>query len=114
MPFLQNQKVKLLRIYLTDKMTVDNMPAHEYILQAAQKSGITGASVFHGVAGYGTHMKIHTIGLLHLSDSLPVIIEIIDTEEKITNFVKNIENKIEHGLMITEDVTIAFYKRCDK
>ena len=114
MPFIQNQPVQLLRIYLTDKMMIEGNTASEYLLKTAQEYGITGASVFHGVAGYGTHMIIHSLSLLHLSDSLPLVLEIIDTEIKIAEFIKKIENKVEHGLMTTEEVNIAFYKRCEK
>jgi PII-like signaling protein len=114
MPFIKNQSVQLLRIYLTDKMMIDGHSASEYLLEAAKEFKITGASVFHGISGFGTHMVIHSQTLLHLSDSLPVIIEIIDTEEKITGFIKIIENKIQHGLMTTEEVKIAFYKSCEK
>ncbi|MEI6520956.1 MAG: DUF190 domain-containing protein [bacterium] len=114
MPFTTNQSVQLLRIYLTDKMMIDGNTATEYILKAAKEFKITGTSVFHGISGYGSHMIIHSQSLLHLSDSLPVIIEIIDTEEKIAGFINIIENKILHGLMTTEEVKIVFYKRCEK
>jgi PII-like signaling protein len=114
MPFTIKQPVKLLRIYLTDKMIIEGRNAAEYILYEAKKSELSGASVFHGVAGFGSHMIIHSLSLLHLSDSLPVVVEIIDSEDNIMKFIQNIEDKIEHGLMTIEDVTIAFYKRCVK
>ncbi len=114
MPFIKNQMVKLLRIYFSDSMTIEGKNAAEYIMKESQKYGLAGVSIFHGVAGYGSHMVIHSLSLIHIAGNLPVIIEIIDTEDKLTEFINNIEDKIEHGLMTMEDMKIAFYKKCGK
>lgn len=74
---------KRLRIYVNETDRIDGATLHEALVRKAHELGLAGASVFHGVSGYGAGSRIHTTKVLRLADDLPVVIEIIDSDEKI-------------------------------
>jgi PII-like signaling protein len=66
--------------------------------------------VFRGLAGYGAHSRVHTAKILRLSSDLPIVIEIVDTFEKIEQFMPIIDGAIQEGLATLENATIRFYR----
>ncbi len=106
--FLGNKKV--LRIYIDNSDTYEGEPLWQYLVQQAQSEGLAGATVFKGSAGVGAHSQLHTFEIWALSQTLPVIIEIIDDEEKIIDFVNRYDTAIDEGLVTLHTVEVLRYK----
>ncbi len=107
-------EAKLLRIFIGDSDKLGHKPLYEEIVFSAKKHGLSGASVLRGVMGFGANSRIHTAKLFEISTDLPIIIEIIDYEDKIDSFVEIVENMIEQtnsGALITlERADVIRYK----
>lgn len=76
----------------------------------SDKHGLAGATVLRGIEGFGAHSRVHTAKILRLSEDLPVVIEIVDTREKIEAFLPEIDGAIPEGLATLEKVEIRFYR----
>lgn len=100
----------LLRIFIGESDKHDGMPLYEWIVRQARELGLAGATVLRGIEGFGAHSRIHTTKLLRLSEDLPIVIEIIDTQEKIERFLPVIDRAIAEGLATIERVHIRFYR----
>ena len=85
-----NSVAKLLRIFIGESDKYHGKPVYEEIVLKARESGLAGATVIKGIMGFGANSKIHTSKLLTLSEDLPLIIEIVDTLEKIESFIPTI------------------------
>lgn len=96
---------KLIRIFLGESDKVNHQPLYEALVRAAREKGLAGATVLRGVEGYGADSRvIHTAKILRLSEDLPIVVEIVDTEEKIKSFLPDVDRLIEEahcGAMIT-------------
>ncbi|TCK03403.1 DUF190 domain-containing protein [Phorcysia thermohydrogeniphila] len=101
---------KLLRIFISLEDKFEGKPLWEYILQLVKENGLAGATVFKAVAGIGSHSELKTFSVWRLSQNLPVVVEIIDREEKIKEFLKVIDSIIEEGLVVLEDVEVISYR----
>jgi PII-like signaling protein len=101
---------KVLRIYIDSADTFDGKPLWQYLVHQAKAEGIAGATVFKGVAGMGAHSQVHTFEIWALSQKLPVVIEIIDQETKITDFLRKYDDAIQEGLITLHDVQVVRYK----
>jgi len=102
---------KLLRIFISEKDKHNSKPLYEEIILLAKKHGMTGASAIKGFIGFGVKSHIHTAKLLELSENLPIIIEIIDSEEKINSFLQVVDEVVKDGLVTLESVnTIRYLK----
>lgn len=116
----ENKKHARLRIYLSTTDTYHNKTLYEYIIQLAFKQDMYGATVIKGITGYGaSSRKIESSKFLEFSSKLPVIIEIIDENERILNFFENtikpLIESIEKGSIVTiEPVEILIYKHGKK
>lgn len=102
-------KAKRLRIYISSTDKFRHTPLYEEIVFAAKKSGIAGATVLKGIMGYGASSEIYTGKLWELSEKMPLVVEIIDSPEKIDTFFDSIKPMFEatgKGHMITVDETI--------
>jgi len=101
---------KLLRIFIGESDKHDGMPLYEWIVREAREQGLAGATVLRGLEGYGAHSRLHTAKILRLSTDLPVVVEIVDTEEKIEAFLVAIDPAIGEGLATLEKVEVHFYR----
>lgn len=101
---------ELLRIFIGENDKYKGKPLFEWIVRQARQFGLAGATVLRGLEGFGAHSRVHTAKLLRLSSDLPVVIEIIDTSEKIEQFLPQIEDAIKEGLATLEKVRIRFYR----
>ena len=99
---------KLLRIFIGEQDRREHMPLYEWIVRKARARGLSGATVLRGVEGFGARSVLHKAHLLDLSADLPIIIEIIDTEEAIESFLLEIDDAIEDGLATVERVEVRF------
>ena len=104
------QEGKLLRIFIGESDRHDGHPLHEWLLQRAREQGLAGATVVRGLSGFGAHSRMHTAKILRLSEDLPIIIEIVDTAEKIEAFLGTVDGAIDEGLATVENVNIRFYR----
>jgi PII-like signaling protein len=98
-----------LRIYLGASDQWRGAPLYAAIVQEARKHGIAGATVMRGIMGYGAHHAVHEAHLLHWTNSLPVVVEIVDTPEKVDTFLPYLDNMIQEGLVTLSDVEIVSY-----
>lgn len=101
---------KLLRIFIGEHDKHGHEPLYEWIVHKARESGLAGATVLRGLEGFGAHSRLHTAKILRLSSDLPIVIEIVDTEEKIESFLPMIEDAIGEGLATVERVEVRFYR----
>jgi PII-like signaling protein len=103
------EKALLLRIYIGESDRFDHHPLYEAIVLKAREQGLAGATVLRGPMGYGHSSRLHTAKVLRLSEDLPMIVEIIDREEKITAFLPLLDDMVEGGLISLEEVRVLHY-----
>lgn len=101
---------KLLRIFVGENDKHEGRPLYEWIVQRAREQGLAGATVLRGIEGFGAHSRLHTAKILRLSSDLPIVIEIVDTEEKIESFLPLIDDAVGEGLATIEKVEVRFYR----
>lgn len=105
---------KLLRIFVGEQDTHQGKPLYQWLVEEARSQGLAGATVLRGMEGYGAHSRLHTAKVLRLSIDLPVVIEIVDTEEKIEAFLPIVDDAISEGLATVERVEMRFYRSREK
>ena len=105
---------KLLRIFIGESDKAGHQPLYEAIVFEAKKQGLSGATVTRGIMGFGANSKVHTVKLFEISSDLPMVVEIVDTEEKIRSFIKVVEHLFEAtksgGLITVEKAEVIRYK----
>ena len=97
-----------LTIYVGDADKHGRKSLHLAIVELLHDEGISGATVLHGIEGYGAHKQIHTARILDLSGDLPVVIVAVDLPEKIEAVLPKLDEMIGQGLVTTEDAQIVF------
>jgi uncharacterized protein len=109
-----NPSAKLLRIFLGESDKYHQQSLYEAIVFEAKKQSLSGATVTRGIMGFGANSRIHSAKLFDISSDLPVVIEIVDTEEKISKFIKTVEDFFEEtksgGLITIEKAEVIRYK----
>lgn len=100
----------LLRIFVGESDKHEGTPLYEWIVLKAKEFGLAGSTVLRGIEGFGAKSRIHTTKILRLSEDLPIVIEIIDTIEKIEEFLPLVDEAITEGLATVEKVNIRFYR----
>jgi len=102
-------QAKLLRIYIGETDRWHGQPLYMAILLKAREMGLAGGTVFRGIAGYGANSVIHTANILRLSEDLPVVIEIVDADEKIQAFLPVLDEMVKEGLIVMREVEVIKY-----
>src|SRR3569833_1341460 len=100
------QDAVLLRIFIGESDRADHQPLYEAIVLKARELHLAGATVLRGSMGFGKSSRLHTAKILRLSMDLPLIIEIVDAEEKIQNFLPALDEMIKGGLITLEKVRV--------
>jgi len=100
----------LLRIFIGESDRHNGNLLYEWIVSKAREEGLAGATVMRGMMGFGAHSRMHTFKIERLSQDLPIIIEIVDTRDKLEKFLSLIDNEIEEGLATLEQVQIHLYR----
>ena len=100
----------LLRIFLGESDQHEGRPLYEWLVHRAREAGLAGATVLRGLEGFGAHSRVHTAKVLRLSTDLPVIVEIVDTIEKIEAFLPVVDAAVREGMATVENVDIRFYR----
>ncbi len=101
---------KLLRIYIGESDVYEGKPLYEAILHLARREGLAGSTVIKGFEGFGAASRIHTAKLLRLSEDLPILIEIVDAEDKIEAFLPHLDKMVTEGLVTMEKVQVIMYR----
>lgn len=101
---------KLLRIFIGEADKWQGQPLYEAIVHLAKKEGLAGATAIKGFLGFGCKSHLHTTKLLRLSEDLPVIIEIVDAEEKINKFLPLLDPMVKEGLITLEKAQVILYR----
>lgn len=100
----------LARIFLGESDRAEGMPLHAAIVRRARAAGLAGATVLRGLEGFGAHSRIHTARILRLSEDLPIVVEIVEREERLLPFLEEIEPLITDGLVTLEKVRVILYR----
>ena len=100
----------LMRIFIGESARFEGKPLFEWIVLRARQEGLAGATVMRGMMGFGPGSKLQTTKILRLSQDLPVVIEIIDTQDKLEPFLKIIDPVIQNGLVTLEKAYIKLYR----
>jgi PII-like signaling protein len=101
---------KLVRIFLGESDRWKHQPLYIAIVEAMRAAGLAGATVFKGIVGYGAHSVVHAARIVDLSSDLPIVIELVDTEEKIEAFLPTLDEMVSEGLVTIESVRVIAYK----
>jgi uncharacterized protein len=99
----------LLRIFIGEDDRFGEHPLYEAIVLKAREHGLAGATVLRGPMGFGHSSRVHTAKILRLSEDLPIVVEIIDREEKINAFLPALDGMVKGGLVSLEEVRILRY-----
>jgi len=99
----------LLRVFIGEDDRFDGKPLYEAIVLKAREQGLAGATVLRGPMGFGHSSRLHTAKILRLSEDLPVVVEIVDSEENITAFLPLVDRMVAGGLISLEEVRILRY-----
>lgn len=99
----------LMRIFIGESDKYGHRPLYEALVELFRSRGFAGATVLRGVAGFGAHSVYHTDKLLRLSLDLPIIVEVIDSQEKIDAIMPTVDEMMQGGLITLEKATVIHY-----
>ncbi|QAT50098.1 DUF190 domain-containing protein [Caproiciproducens sp. NJN-50] len=106
---------KLLKIYIGESAGHHGEPLYHTIIKKVKELGLAGATTVRGIEGFGANSVIHSVRFLTLSEDLPIVIEVVDTEEKISRLVDLLDGTITAGVLMTlQDVEIIKYEKAQK
>ncbi len=101
---------KLVRVFIGESDTYDGKPLYQAIVERIRREHFAGATVIRGIEGYGASSRLHTARILRLSEDLPVIIEVVDTEERIDELLPILDEMVGDGLVTVEKAHIITYR----
>jgi len=104
------QDAVLLRIFIGESDRADHKPLYEAIVLKAREMHLAGATVLRGPMGFGKSSRVHTSKIIRLSMDLPLVIEIVDSEEKIHTFLPILDTLVGGGLVTLEKVKVVHYR----
>ena len=100
----------LLRVFIGETDSYKGKPLYEQIVLKARELNLVGATVVRGIMGFGADSRMHTAKILRLSEDLPIIIEIVDTEENLQKLQPFLDEAVEEGLITLEKVKVIKYR----
>jgi PII-like signaling protein len=101
---------KALRIYIGESDTWHGRPLYQAIVRRLRAEGLAGATVLRGIEGFGAHSRLHTTRILRLSEDLPLVIEVVDREDRIRSTLPMLDEMVTEGLITLEDVEVLVYR----
>jgi hypothetical protein len=104
----------LLRIFIGESDMHEGVPLYERIVRRARELHIAGATVLRGVMGYGASSRLHTAKLLEISEDMPMVVELVDTEEKLNLLLPFLRENVRGGMMTLEKVKVLHYLHGEK
>ncbi|MHB8865571.1 MAG: DUF190 domain-containing protein [Pirellulaceae bacterium] len=109
-----SEEGQLLRIFIGESDTWEGKPLYQVIVMKARELGVAGATVLRGPMGFGANSRVHTTKLLELSADLPIVIEIVDTAEKIQELLPFLDDAVLEGMITMEAVRVLRYRHNEK
>lgn len=100
---------KLLRVYVGENERYKNKPLYQYLIKWLREKEIAGVTITRGIEGYGQDKVVHTARLLELSADLPIVLEIVDTAEKIQEIIPELCQLVPKGLIFSTDIYVHKY-----
>lgn len=107
-------KAKLLTIFISEDDKYHHRPLYKVIVEMLRENGLAGATVMRGIEGFGKKSRIHTAAILRLSEELPVVITVVDKEERVMAILPKVEELVSEGLVILENVDVIMYRAEEK
>jgi len=107
---LEGEQV-LMRIFIGESDQWEHRPLHAVLIELFRRSGLAGATVLKGVAGFGAGSVVHTASLLRLSADLPLVIEVVDSQERLDKVLPQIDLMMSGGLITMEKVRVIKYEQ---
>jgi PII-like signaling protein len=104
---------KLLRLFIGESDRWHGKPLYQAIVERVRQEGLAGATVIRGIEGFGADSRLHTSRILRLSEDLPVVIEIVDSPERIDQVVPILDEMVGEGMLTLERVQIVSYRSSD-
>lgn len=101
---------RLLRIFIGESDSYDDRPLYQAIVEALRKAGLAGATVLRGIEGFGKSSHLHTAHILRLSEDLPIVVECVDTYDRIESIFPTLDAMIGDGLVTMERVEVRVYR----
>jgi PII-like signaling protein len=108
-PLKSESKAKLMRIYVGENDKWNGQPLYQAIVSGLRAHDIAGVTVYRGILGYGANRRIHKDSALSLSHDRPILLSIIDVEEKLKAFIPVLDDMVQQGLVVFSDVDIIKY-----
>jgi hypothetical protein len=105
----QGGEMVLMRIFIGESDRHGHRPLYETLVELFREEGLAGATVLRGVSGFGAHSVFHSAKLLRLSADLPMIIEVVDAQERIDAVLPRVDELMDGGLVTLEKVTVIRY-----
>lgn len=100
----------IVRVYIGETDQHGSKPLYEAIVLKARELNLAGATVLRGIMGFGAASRIHTVKVLRLSEDLPIVIEIVDTEENVKKIMPFLDEVVKEGLITLEELTVIKYR----
>ncbi|OGT92677.1 MAG: hypothetical protein A2083_08510 [Gemmatimonadetes bacterium GWC2_71_9] len=100
----------LMRIFIGESDKHEGRPLYEALLEMFRRRGLAGATVVRAIAGFGSSSRIHTDSILRLSLDLPIIVEVVETEEKLREVLPDLDRMIQGGLITLERARVVMYR----
>lgn len=104
-------EANLLRIFVNESDRWEGRLLYEMIIRAAKEQGLAGATALRGIEGYGVSGRVHSVKVLHLSEDVPIVIEILDSAERIAAFLPTLDKMVSEGAVTIERAHAIFYRR---
>ncbi len=101
-----SEQTLLLRVYIGESDRYENRPLYRYLVEEFRKRGFSGATVLRGITGFGETSRISTPSILRLSTDLPVVVEVVDDEQKIRDMLPDLEQMVDGGLITLQSVNV--------
>ncbi len=110
LPALKLQgKAKLMRIFIGESDKWRGQPLHKALIESMRANDIAGVTVYHGVLGYGANRRLRKDSAMHLSHDLPIMLSVVDTEEKLQSYFPVLDQMVQQGLVVLSEVDIIKY-----
>ena len=109
-----SEEGQLLRVFIGESDSWHGEPLFKAIVMKARELGVAGATVLKGPMGYGANSRVHTSKLLELSTDLPIVIEIVDTADKIQGLLPFLDEAVDEGMITIEAVRVLRYRHNEK
>lgn len=107
---MEDQEARLLRIFVGESDSHDGRPLYQAIVEVLRSEGLAGATVLRGIEGFGKSSRLHTAHILRLSEDLPIVIECVDSADRIEAILPSLDAMIGDGLVTLERVDVRVYR----